>query len=124
MVWILRLLIIAILVFLLYSAIRYAMDPKRKLKRAHSQRHFFIMDDSRDVRKNFELTYKGILFEGEKYTETLHPPFTVISIFIWPQEEMAPLPLTAEDFLKIERALLEMYPAAAIDWKNPNPEKV
>ena len=64
--------------------IKFILNPKRKLELAHEQKRYYYLDDPNNVRKNFLLTYKGVLFEGEKYLGTTEDSFDVISIFIWP----------------------------------------
>src|SRR5690554_1286891 len=82
----LRFLIFALIIFLIYSLIKYVINPKRKLELAHEQKKFYVFDHKNDVRKNFLLTYKGVLFEGEKYLGTTDDAFEVVNIFIWPHD--------------------------------------
>ena len=86
---------------------------------AHEQKQFFLLDDSSNIRKNFLLTYNGVMFEGEKYLGTTERSFEVISIFIWPKKTSALKGLKRDDFLKIERTIKKQYPDAMIDWKSP-----
>ena len=76
-----RFLLFALIIFLIYSAIKYLLNPKRKLELAHEQKQFYFLDYKNDVRKNFHLTYKGVLFEGEKYLGTTENAFEVVSVF-------------------------------------------
>ena len=78
-----RLLALVLLVLLIYSGIRYLLHPKRKLELAHEKKRFYFLDDPNNVRKNFLLTYKGVLFEGEKYLGTTTDSFDVVSIFVF-----------------------------------------
>ena len=119
MFWILRLFLIFLIVFLLYRAIKYVISPKRKLELAHEHKQFFIYDDSTNVRKNFLITYKGVMFEGEKYLGTTEFSFEVVSIFIWPKDTAALKGLSFEDFIFIEDHIHEIYPGAKISWKSP-----
>lgn len=114
-----RLIIFALIIFLIYSLIKYVINPKRKLELAHEQKKFYIYDHKNDVRKNFLLTYKGVLFEGEKYLGTTENAFEVINIFIWPHDVAKLYGLVREDFLFIEKHIKENYPNAEIDWKSP-----
>ncbi|WP_084783341.1 sigma-w pathway protein ysdB [Bacillus dakarensis] len=114
-----RFLLFAVIIFLIYSAIKYLLNPKRKLELAHEQKQFYFLDYKNDVRKNFHLTYKGVLFEGEKYLGTTENAFEVVSVFIWPQRVEALNGLVREDFEFIEKKVLELYPNAKIDWKSP-----
>ncbi len=115
----LRLILFLIIIFLLYTAIKYMLSPRRKLELAHEQGKFYFFDDPRNIRKNFLLTYQGVLFEGEKYLGTTERAFEVVSIFIWPKKTDDLHGLQREDFLTIEEAVKKQYPAALIDWKSP-----
>ncbi|MFJ7637508.1 sigma-w pathway protein ysdB [Peribacillus sp. NPDC097264] len=119
MVLILRILLLALIIFFIYTTIKYLFNPKRKLELAHEQKKFFLLDDTSNIRKNFLLTYNGVMFEGEKYLGTTERSFEVISIFIWPKKTSALKGLKRDDFLKIERAIKKQYPDAMIDWKSP-----
>lgn len=119
MMWLLRMLLIALILFLIYSAFKFVLNPKRKLELAHEQKQFFLLDDMKNVRKNFLLTYKGVLFEGEKYLGTTENTFEVVSIFIWPHKTSALNGLSKDDFRSIEAELAVFYPHAKIDWKSP-----
>lgn len=115
----LRIMILLVIFFILYTAIKFLLSPKRKLELAHAQKKFFFLDDPKNIRKNFLLTYRGVLFEGEKYLGTTERTFEVVSIFIWPQKTDDIYGLRHEDFLAIEDAVKKQYPTALIDWKSP-----
>ena len=117
--WLLRVLLFTLMIFLIYSAIKYILSPKRKLELAHEQKRFFFLDDQENVRKNFLLTYKGALFEGEKYLGTTKDAFKVVSIFIWPHSNASLQGLDRGDFQMIADKVRERYPEAKIDWKSP-----
>ncbi|MBE3571017.1 MAG: sigma-w pathway protein ysdB [Bacillales bacterium] len=119
MMWLLRFIFFALIIFATYSMIKYLLNPKRKLELAHEQKRFYFLDDPNNVRKNFLLTYKGVLFEGEKYLGTTENAFDVVSIFIWPRSTVALKGLVREDFLFIEKKIREHYSSAKIDWKSP-----
>lgn len=119
MLWIFRLLLFASIIFILYTTVKYLVSPKRKLELAHEKRQFYFLDDQENVRKNFHLTYKGVLFEGEKYLGTTEYAFEVVSIFLWPKNTAALKGLAYEDFIYIEDQIHEVYPGAAISWKSP-----
>lgn len=119
MALILRLIILMLVIVFIYTGIRYLLHPKRKLELAHEQKRFYFFDDPRDVRKNFLLTYNGVLFEGEKYLGTTTDSFDVISIFVFPRDAGALKGLTKLDFMTIEQHILIHYPNAKIDWKSP-----
>lgn len=117
--WFLRILLLAFILFLIYYLIKYIFNPKRKLELAHEQKRYFLYDDLNNVRKNFLLTYKGVLFEGEKYLGTTNQAFEVVSIFIWPKNLASLKGMTKDDFLLIEENVRINYPNAKIDWKSP-----
>lgn len=114
-----RFLIIALIIYLFYRGIAYLMDPKRKLDESHEKGSYYFYDDVKNVRKNFFITYKGAMFEGEKYLGTTDDAFEVVSIFVWPKDPMSLQGLTREDFLFLENEILMNYPDAEISWKNP-----
>ncbi|MEH6947764.1 sigma-w pathway protein ysdB [Bacillus sp. JJ634] len=114
-----RLILLVFIVFLLYTAIKYMLSPRRKLELAHEQGKFYFLDDPKNIRKNFLLTYNGVLFEGEKYLGTTERSFEVVSIFIWPKNTTDLKGLKRDDFLKIEAAIKKQYPDSSIDWKSP-----
>ncbi|MEH7574004.1 sigma-w pathway protein ysdB, partial [Cytobacillus firmus] len=101
--WLLRMLLFALILFLIYTAVKYLVNSKRKLELAHEQKRYYFWDDQENVRKNFLITYKGVLFEGEKYLGTTDNAFDVVSIFIWPHNTSALKGMVREDFLFIER---------------------
>lgn len=114
-----RIFLFALIIFIIYSGIKYVLNPKRKLELAHEQKRFYFYDQPNNVRKNFLITYKGVLFEGEKYLGTTENAFEVVSIFIWPHDVNALQGMVREDFEFLERKVLESYPNAKIDWKSP-----
>lgn len=118
-VLIFRLLILILTIFLIYRLVLYIVNPKRKLELAHEKQLFYLHDDPNNVRKNFSLTYKGVLFEGEKYLGTTDYAFEVVSIFIWVKDTSRLKGLEISDFMFIEERLLEYYSEAQIDWKSP-----
>ncbi|MGG4488774.1 sigma-w pathway protein ysdB [Metabacillus idriensis] len=115
----LRLLLLALIVFVLYSLVKYVLNPKRKLELAQEQKEYFLLDDRNNVRKNFLLTYKGVLFEGEKYLGTTDQSFEVVSIFMWTGSPSNLQGLSLADFEFVEKKVREQYPYAALDWKSP-----
>lgn len=114
-----RLVLLALIIFIIYSIFKYMLNPKRKLELAHEQKNFFLLDRKNNVRKNFLLTYKGVMFEGEKYLGTTEKSFEVISIFIWPKNPEKLEGLKKQDFSFIQKEVRKMYPEAIIDWKSP-----
>ncbi|MGM0920920.1 MAG: sigma-w pathway protein ysdB [Bacillota bacterium] len=115
----LRLLLLVLIVFVLYSLAKYVLNPKRKLELAQEKKQFFLLDERDNVRKNFLLTYKGVLFEGEKYLGTTDKAFEVVSIFIWTGSLSKLQGLSLSDFEFVEEKVRERYPHAALDWKSP-----
>ncbi|WP_078379459.1 sigma-w pathway protein ysdB [Sutcliffiella halmapala] len=114
-----RLAMIALVIFIIYSIFKYLLNPKRKLELAHEQKNFYLLDQKNNVRRNFLLTYKGVLFEGEKYLGTTDKAFEVISIFIWPKNPEKLKGLKKQDFAFIQKEVRKQYPDALIDWKSP-----
>lgn len=114
-----RIFLFALIIFIIYCAIKYILNPKRKLELAHEKKRFYFYDQTNNVRKNFFITYKGVLFEGEKYLGTTDNAFEVVSIFIWPHDVNSLYGMVREDFEFIEKKIGEIYPNAKIDWKSP-----
>jgi hypothetical protein len=119
MVLLIRLIIIAFIIYLFYRGIRYLMDPKRKLDDAYAEEKYFLYDEVKNVRKNFFLSYKGAMFEGEKYLGTTDDSVDVISIFVWVKDETKLQGFTKADFNFLSSKILSNYPKATISWKNP-----
>lgn len=119
MALIIRMIVIAVIVYLFYRGIRYLTDPKRKLDEAHEQERYYFYDDVKNVRKNFFITYKGALFEGEKYMGTTDRSFEVVSIFVWVKDEASLQGFNRDDFIFLEKEIRMSYPDAEINWKNP-----
>lgn len=114
-----RLIILALIILLVYKTIQYILNPKRKLELAHEQKQFYLWDDRENVRKNFLLTYKGVLFEGEKYLGTTEKAFEVVSILVRAQNPTKLQGLERADFFMIENELKKHYTNAIIEWKSP-----
>ncbi|WP_064092574.1 hypothetical protein [Rossellomorea aquimaris] len=119
MLWLIRFLILFLIFYLLYRSVKFIIDPKRKIELAQEQRRFYFLDDQDNVRKNFHVTYKGVLFEGEKYLGTTENSFEVVSIFVWTKNVSSLKGLTFEDFQYLQNEINERYPNAKIDWKSP-----
>lgn len=118
-VFLFRILILAAVFILAYSAIKYFVNPKRKLELAHEKKLFYFLDDKQNVRKNFLITYRGVLFEGEKYLGTTESAFEVVSVQVWARNTDKLQGLNKEDFYFIEKEILLAYPNTKIEWKNP-----
>lgn len=115
----LRVLIFAGIIYLVYKAFKYVLNPKRKLELALENKQFYFYDTPDNVRKNFFVTLNGVLFEGEKYLGTTEKSFEVISITIWTKHPNRLKGLDKDDFYHIEREVLIRYPKAEIQWKSP-----
>ncbi|KAA0549563.1 sigma-w pathway protein ysdB [Bacillus sp. BGMRC 2118] len=122
MVLLLRLLILIGIVVLLYVGFKYVINPKRKLELAQEHHQYHFLDDSRNVHKNFLLTYKGALFEGEKYLGTTSHSFEVVTISLSVKNSSKLQGFTKEDFIHIEQKINAAYPHAKINWKSPMKE--
>lgn len=119
MAFIIRILVIALVFYLFYRLIRYVLDPKRKLDAAVEAESYYFYDDVKNVRKNFFITLRGVVFEGEKYLGTTKDAFEVVSIFVWTEHPDKLQGFTKEDFYFLEKEILMNYPEADISWKNP-----
>ncbi len=114
-----RFVIFAFIVYLFYRGFSYLTDPKRKLDEAREQERYYFYDDVKNVRKNFFITYKGAIFEGEKYLGTTENSFDIVSIFVWVKDEAKLQGFTKDDFHFLKSEILSNYPNAIISWKNP-----
>ncbi|MFC0557886.1 sigma-w pathway protein ysdB [Halalkalibacter alkalisediminis] len=119
MVILFRLLLLVAFIVLAYSAFKYLFHPRRKLEQAHERKQFFFFDDHKDVRKNFLITYKGVMFEGEKYLGTTDQSFEIISIYVWARQTNQLTGFSKEDFQFIADDIRLRYPSAKIEWKSP-----
>ncbi|UJF28149.1 sigma-w pathway protein ysdB [Planococcus sp. 107-1] len=119
MAFFIRLIVIALIIYLFYRLIRYVVDPKRKLDAAIEANTYYFYDDVKNVRKNFFITLRGAVFEGEKYLGTTEDAFEVVSIFVWAENPDMLQGFTKEDFYFLEKEIQMNYPAAKINWKNP-----
>lgn len=116
--WLIRIALLAIIIFLIVKGINYVYSPKRKLKSALEDKKFYF-NDTDDIQENFFITFKGALFEGEKYIEKDSTPADVVSIFVWPHKTSNFDEFTREDFLFLEKEINIRYPNSFIDWQNP-----
>lgn len=119
MAFLIRILVIALIIYLFYRLIRYILDPKRKFDAAVESGQYYFFDDVKNVRKNFFITLRGVVFEGEKYLGTTEDAFDVVSIFVWVENPHQLQGFTKEDFYFLEKEIHMNYPNAQIDWKNP-----
>lgn len=107
---------------LLYTPIKYLASPKRKFNKAHKDGTFYFLDNSANIRENFFITYKGMMFQGEKYTDDQTKSSGVCSIFIWPEHTSTIEEMKEEDMRYIEQTIHSNYPTATIDWKSTTAE--
>ncbi|MEA0555545.1 sigma-w pathway protein ysdB [Lysinibacillus irui] len=114
-----RLAVIALIIYVFYKAIRYITDPKRKLDEAYEKGQYYFYDDVKNVRKNFFISYKGALFEGEKYLGTTEDAFEVVTIFVGARDAATLQGFTKSDFEYLQQEILLNYPSAKINWKQP-----
>lgn len=119
MLLVLRLIIVSLIIYLIYKAVKFILDPKRKLETAHDQKRYFFYDVPDNIRKNFLITYNGVMFEGEKYLGSTDRSFEVVSIFVWPRNPDLLQGLSYDDFFFIENEIKLRYPDSEIDWKSP-----
>ncbi|GIN59117.1 sigma-w pathway protein ysdB [Lederbergia ruris] len=119
MLILLRIAIFAFIIYLIYKIIKFILDPKRKLETAHEQKKYYFYDVPNNIRKNFLITFNGVMFEGEKYLGTTDRSFEVVSIFVWPRNPDLLKGLSYEDFRFIENEIELRYPDSTIDWKSP-----
>lgn len=117
MVWLLRLLLVFLLFFIVFLTIKFLLKPTRKLEAARKHKRFLLLDNE-EVIKNFQLTYNGALFTGEKYLGATKNSIDVVSILLSPDPSTSIQGLAKEDFYFIEKKIHEKYPVAQINWKS------
>jgi len=74
-----------------------------------------LFDKKDNIRMNLLLTYKGHLFEGEKYAAAKE----VDHILLFPTNPYN-TKMSKQDKAYIEQSLLSIYPKAKIDWTRFN----
>ncbi len=116
---VLRLLIFIAIIILLYSAYKYLVNPKRKLEVAQERKIFYFLDEPDNIKKNFFITYKGFLFEGEKYLGTTENSFEVVNISVHAHKSDRLKGLERQDLYFLEEEILIRYPHAEVEWKHP-----
>lgn len=119
MAFLIRLIIIALIIYMFYRLLKFIFDPKRKLDTALESGTYYFYDDVRNVRKNFFIALRGVQFEGEKYLGTTKDAFDVVSIFVWTETPDKLIGFTKEDFHFLEKEIHMNYPDADISWKSP-----
>ncbi|MDQ0197045.1 sigma-w pathway protein ysdB [Neobacillus ginsengisoli] len=118
MIWLLRIVLLSFIIFFFYFTLKPFFTSNRRFETARRQKRFLLLDNE-DVRKNFLLTYKGVVFAGEKYLGATDDTFDVVSISIWPQNTSSLKGLVKEDFNFMEKKIHVHYPKAEIIWKIP-----
>lgn len=114
-----RIVIIFVIIYVCYKFVHYLVDPKRKLDEAFKNEQFYFLDDAKNVRKNFFITYKGVLFEGEKYLGTAEDAFDTLSIFVSVHNLDKLHVLTKDDVFFLQQQIEASYPEANISWIKP-----
>ena len=118
MVWLLRLVLLFLIIFIIFATIRYFLKPSRKLEAARKHKRFLLIDNN-EVVKNLRLTYNGAVFTGEKYVGASNNTIDVVSITLWPDQPTSIKGMAKEDFYFIEEKIHEKYPVAQINWRSP-----
>jgi hypothetical protein len=118
MVWLLRLVLVFLFFFFVFLTIKFLLKPTRKLEAARKHKRFLLLDHE-EVIKNFQLTYNGAVFTGEKYLGATKNSIDVVSISLSPDNSTSIQGMDKEDFYFIEKKIHEKYPVAQINWKSP-----
>lgn len=113
-----RFFIVVAIIIIAYSAIKYLLNPKRKLELAHEKKELYFYDE-KNVKKNFLITYKGVLFEGKKFLGTTDKAFEIVKTEVWVKDVNQLHGLDREDFQVIEQEILIHFPHATIEWQSP-----
>ncbi|QQK81002.1 sigma-w pathway protein ysdB [Salicibibacter cibi] len=119
MTLLLQLFVLAALIILVYTIVRYLRSPLRKLEQAQNNNQYFLYDDRQNAHNHFFLTYKGAMFEGEKKVGSTDHSFEVVRISMQPKRTDKLEGLEYDDFRFIEKEIKDRYPHASIDWKSP-----
>ena len=111
-----RIVVFFVIIYVCYKFVRFLFDPKRKIDEAYKHGHFYFYDDTKNVRKNFFITYKGVMFEGEKYLNTSKNASDSLSIFVSVHNLDELHGLTKDDVLFLQEQIIASYPEANISW--------
>lgn len=114
-----RFLLLIAIAFIVYTAYKFIVNPKRKLDLAMDKKNFYFHDNKENTKENFLITYKGFIFEGEKYLGTTESSFEVLNINVSAQNPEKLQGLEREDIYFLEKEILIRYPYASIEWKYP-----
>ncbi|MEH7010592.1 sigma-w pathway protein ysdB [Neobacillus niacini] len=118
MIWLLRLVLVSLFIFIIFVTIKFLLKPTRKLETARKHKRFLLVDNE-EVIKNFQLTYNGVVFTGEKYLGATKNSIDVVSISLSPDHTTSIQGMAKEDYYFIEKKIHEKYPVAQINWKSP-----
>ncbi|WP_019242861.1 MULTISPECIES: hypothetical protein [Bacillus] len=118
-IFLIRVLILLLLLVLGFTTYKYLTNPNLRLRQAQRKKKLLFVDDAKNFRKNFHITYKGIVFQGEKYIDPQRKDYKILSIFIWPENIEEIHNLKQEDFKIIEKEIQKYYPTTILDWKSP-----
>ncbi|UOQ94093.1 sigma-w pathway protein ysdB [Halobacillus shinanisalinarum] len=114
-----RLLLIIAILFIIYTVYKFIINPRRKLDHARNKQEFYFHDTIENTKQNFLITYKGLIFEGEKYLGTTEESFEVVNINISAHHPEKLKGLERHDLYFLEEQVLMRYPYAEIEWKYP-----
>ncbi|QAS53984.1 sigma-w pathway protein ysdB [Halobacillus litoralis] len=114
-----RLLLLIAIAFIIYTAYKFIVNPRRKLELARDKREFYFHDNKDNTKENFLITLKGNVFEGEKYLGTTEDSFEVVNINVSAHNPEKLQGLDREDIYFMEQEILIRYPHASIEWKYP-----
>ncbi|GEN31482.1 hypothetical protein HNQ35_000880 [Cerasibacillus quisquiliarum] len=118
-VYLFRILILIAVITIIYTLIKYFRNPMRYLAIAKEEGNFFFLDDPNNSKKNFQIVYKGCLFEGEKYLGTTDESFEVVTIHLSVKNPLELKGLSRDDLYFLEKEILFRYPHAELEWKHP-----
>ncbi|UOR11973.1 sigma-w pathway protein ysdB [Halobacillus amylolyticus] len=114
-----RLLLIIAVLFIIYTIYKFIINPRRKLDHARNKQEFYFHDAMKNTKQNFLITYRGLVFEGEKYLGTTEEAFEVVNISISAHHPEKLKGLERNDLYFLEEQVLMRYPYAKIEWKYP-----
>lgn len=100
---VLRIVLLALLIYFIYMCVKFYANPKRRLRLAQSKENFYFIDEQKNTRKNLQLTYKGVLFEGEKHIPSKDHPLFIHTIFVWTENPEKLNRFSAGDFEEVEK---------------------
>ncbi len=100
---VLRIVLLALLIYFIYMGVKFYANPKRRLRLAQSKENFYFIDEQKNTRKNLQLTYKGVLFEGEKHIPSKDHPLFIHTIFVWTENPEKLNRFSAGDFEEVEK---------------------